>query len=118
MNTFKTAYAEKLKDPRWQKKRLEILNRDEFKCAHCTDDKITLHVHHIEYKKGCDPWDYPNDNFLTLCTICHNIWHMRKTELEKTLIPVAQYAQQYLKLDILYMRRLRDTIYENLKDNQ
>jgi len=28
----KLTYSEKLKDPRWQKKRLEILSRDNFTC--------------------------------------------------------------------------------------
>ncbi len=28
----KQQYASKLKDPRWQKKRLEILQRDDFAC--------------------------------------------------------------------------------------
>ena len=30
-------YSEKLKDPRWQKKRLEILERDNFRCQYCGD---------------------------------------------------------------------------------
>lgn len=45
----KEIYSEKLKDPRWQKKRLEILNRDEFACRFCGDNKSTLNVHHISY---------------------------------------------------------------------
>ena len=45
------SYYEKLLDPRWQKKRLEILNRDEFKCRSCGDDKSTLHVHHGYYSE-------------------------------------------------------------------
>ena len=39
-------YVEKLKDPRWQRKRLEILQRDDWKCYWCKDDKTTLNVHH------------------------------------------------------------------------
>lgn len=30
-------YSQKLRDPRWQKKRLEILERDSFTCQHCHD---------------------------------------------------------------------------------
>jgi hypothetical protein len=65
------AYYEKLKDPRWQKKRLEILERDEFTCQQCMDDKSTLNVHHRRYIKNRDPWDYPNDALITLCESCH-----------------------------------------------
>ena len=64
-------YAEKLKDPRWQKKRLEIMQRDEWKCKLCGDGESTLHVHNKDYIKGNDPWEYENINFITLCEDCH-----------------------------------------------
>lgn len=62
-------YLEKLKDPRWQKKRLEILNRDEFRCVHCSDTETTLHVHHKKYTN--EPWDAPNKDLETVCEHCH-----------------------------------------------
>lgn len=64
-------YSELFKDPRWQKKRLEILQRDNFTCQVCDDTKKTLHVHHKLYFYGRDPWDYINDFFETLCEDCH-----------------------------------------------
>jgi len=64
-------YAEKLKDPRWQKKRLEILERDGFECQVCWSDEKELHVHHKLYKNGYDPWEYGNDDLETLCKDCH-----------------------------------------------
>ena len=64
-------YLEKLKDPRWQKRRLEIFERDKFTCTQCFDSETTLHVHHIVYVKGYDPWDYEDDRLLTLCEKCH-----------------------------------------------
>lgn len=64
-------YAEKLKDPRWQKKRLEILQRDGFACRVCFDTTTTLHVHHKFYKRGANPWDYPDESLITLCAECH-----------------------------------------------
>ena len=64
-------YAEKLKDPRWQKKRLEIMERDEFTCQCCKSKDKTLHVHHKTYEFGNDPWDYEDFNFITLCMLCH-----------------------------------------------
>lgn len=66
-------YAEKLKDPRWQKKRLEVFNRDSFKCLLCEDNKTELQVHHISYDANCEPWDYPLENFQSLCKHCHSI---------------------------------------------
>lgn len=64
-------YSEKLKHPKWQKKRLEILSRDKFTCKLCRDKETMLHVHHKEYWKNTEPWDYPNTNFITLCRHCH-----------------------------------------------
>lgn len=64
-------YIEKLKDPRWQKKRLEIFKRDGWACQVCYDDKATLHVHHRYYEAGKAPWEYPPEAFSTLCEECH-----------------------------------------------
>lgn len=66
-------YSEKLKDPRWQKKRLEILERDMWICQKCFDDEKTLHVHHRVYdRKYENPWEYPADLLVTLCEDCHS----------------------------------------------
>jgi hypothetical protein len=66
-----TSYWEKLKDPRWQKMRLEVLQRDEFTCVRCGAKDKTLHVHHGYYEKGKDPWDYYDWTLYTLCEDCH-----------------------------------------------
>lgn len=62
-------YSEKLKDPRWQKRRLEIMQRDEFRCRICRDEKNTLNVHHCNYYG--DPWEAPDEDLVTLCESCH-----------------------------------------------
>jgi len=84
----KTEYFEKLKDPRWQRKRLEILNRDEFYCQSCYDDQSPLHVHHLYYKKDKEPWEYPNEAFLTLCESCHKEETEKRKLREEKLIYV------------------------------
>ena len=65
-------YAEKLRDPRWQKRRLEIMKRDDFMCRNCGDTEKTLNVDHKVYVKGRDPWDYQDDDLQTLCEDCHS----------------------------------------------
>ena len=67
----KKTYWEKLKDPRWQKKRLEILGAADFACELCGNKEETLNVHHGYYRKGADPWDYPTDSLHCLCETCH-----------------------------------------------
>lgn len=64
-------YSEKLKDPRWQKKRLEILERDNWECKSCSDTENTLHVHHKFYENKKEPWEYDNECLITLCADCH-----------------------------------------------
>jgi 5-methylcytosine-specific restriction endonuclease McrA len=86
-NTVYIPYAEKLKSPAWQEKRLAILNRDKFTCFYCDDKNSTLHVHHLKYEQGRDPWDYPDTNLVTLCETCHSLEHLsQRTELEVLLI--------------------------------
>lgn len=63
------SYSDKLKDPRWQRKRLEVMQRDKFRCLVCGDDKSTLHVHHLAYHG--DPWKTPLGMLETLCESCH-----------------------------------------------
>src|SRR5689334_2367719 len=65
-------YADKLKDPRWQKKRLQVMERDGFACSDCGSSKNTLHVHHCAYV-GRDPWQAPESVLLTQCADCHEI---------------------------------------------
>ena len=67
----KRTYWEKLKDPRWQKKRLDVMNRDGFACRHCGSKRKTLNVHHLFYVFDCDPWDYEEKELITLCASCH-----------------------------------------------
>lgn len=69
-------YSELLKDPRWQKKRLEIFERDLFTCQHCMSTTKTLCIHHIRYFGM--PWECPNKFLITLCEDCHDIEESRK----------------------------------------
>jgi hypothetical protein len=67
----KITYSEKLLDPRWQRKRLEILSRDNFTCQICQSTTKTLHVHHKKYEYGKDPWEVEDIFLITLCKDCH-----------------------------------------------
>jgi 5-methylcytosine-specific restriction endonuclease McrA len=64
-------YLKKFKDRRWQKMRLEVLNRDKFTCQLCFDSASTPNVHHRYYLADTDPWEYPLESLVTLCETCH-----------------------------------------------
>ncbi len=71
----KKTYQEKLLDPRWQRKRLEALEKADFHCEMCGDGESTLHVHHKQYIKGWEPWEYDADQLCVLCKNCHSSNH-------------------------------------------
>ena len=73
----------KLKDPRWWPKRDEILERDEYQCCDCGREAryFELHVHHLVYHRGRDPWEYDNDDLVTLFRHCHEKRHREISEL-------------------------------------
>jgi hypothetical protein len=92
------SYAEKLKDPRWQKKRLKILERDGWSCRHCGKSIHQLHVHHLVYGKNCDPWDYHDSILVSLCGDCHE--HFEK--LRESVL--AWLGMDLHKLNIVLIR--------------
>jgi hypothetical protein len=75
----KTEYQKKLLSPLWQKKRLEIFERDKWKCRLCEDEEATLNVHHLKYMGyGAHPADSPNEDLITYCEDCHFIVEIDK----------------------------------------
>lgn len=65
-------YKDKLKNPLWQKRRLQIFEKDKWRCKQCGNHESELQVHHVDYIPGINPWEYPDDMLITLCHICHN----------------------------------------------
>lgn len=118
----KKTYSEKLKDPRWQKKRLEVFERDGWRCRKCGSDTNTLAVHHIKYHQGMEPWDYPSDELLTLCETCHNEeyeWraHGEQVLVDELRIPgVFAVGVEALGLSISLSRRLSSKPADGLLD--
>jgi Zn finger protein HypA/HybF involved in hydrogenase expression len=95
-------YSELLKDPRWQRKRLEILQRDSFTCQSCMDSESTLHVHHKHYIKGRLPWEYEEHELVTLCESCHGSMDEVQAE-QKDLLAKLNMDGPYSTQDALCM---------------
>ena len=85
MATMKNPHAnkyispEKFRDVRWQKKRIEILERDGERCQGIDENGVQckktlkdeqLEIHHRNYTTP-DPWDEPSENLISLCRECH-----------------------------------------------
>ena len=67
------SYSLKLKDPRWQRKRLEILQRDNFQ----------------------EIWDYEDSTLFTLCSDCHYAHTISQKKI-KEMMRTIQYDQLYI----------------------
>jgi hypothetical protein len=93
------SYSELLKDPRWQKKRLEILNRDNFQCRNCHSKIKTLHVHHQYYIKGNDPWEYDDNALISLCDQCHG--RVNEIDWQRAFLDLNLTSSQLLELALV-----------------
>ena len=89
------SYSLKLKDPRWQRKRLEILQRDNFQCTCCGDTESEIHVHHSYYEYGKEIWDYEDSTLFTLCSDCHYAHTISQKKI-KEMMRTIQYDQLYI----------------------
>jgi hypothetical protein len=69
---------ENYRRPEWQRKRLEIMDRDGFACQNCGDKDAFLNVHHRYYVAGRMPWEYPAFALITLCECCHQKNHQEQ----------------------------------------
>lgn len=75
----------KYKHPKWQEKRLKVMDEAGFKCLICGDKDSTLNVHHISYLKNRDPWEYENNELVCLCEGCHAEMHATEDRLKEAL---------------------------------
>ena len=103
MNTKQTSYSEKLRDPRWQKKRLCVMQRDGFACRDCGDEKSTLQVHHCYYEKG-GPWMTRDIFLLTLCSPCHE----RRGEVEQFAKEAFHATMAHMPIDAIDVKLKQD----------
>lgn len=75
-----STYSEKLKDPRWQKRRLKVMEYAHWRCQICGGKDNTLHCHHSYYTKGKEPWQYPDGSIICICEGCHEKIHPEKVK--------------------------------------
>jgi hypothetical protein len=104
-------YKDQIKSPKWQKKRLEILNLRGFKCEKCNCDEKQLHVHHRFYLKNRKAWEYDNDVFQVLCYVCHENEH-NNTKTKN--FELYDYIFEELKFEIKSDKMVRALEYKNV----
>lgn len=90
-------YSEKLKDPRWQRKRLSIFDRDNWTCQSCNRVDLTLNIHHLKYLPGAEPWDYDDSLLVTYCELCHNTEHLIGEQIHESLVDIVRENRLLIK---------------------
>ena len=70
---YKYMKRQYLQSPKWNKKRLAVLQRDQYTCQSCGITSVPLHVHHMS---GYDliP-NEPTTCLISLCETCHTAEH-------------------------------------------
>jgi hypothetical protein len=81
-------WSSAFRDSRWQKKRLEVMERDKWACRSCGagGEGVTLNVHHAYYEAGKAPWEYDDDTLVTFCEKCHGNIHALQKMLMVSII--------------------------------
>ncbi len=113
-------YLDKLKDPRWQKRRLELLNKGNWICTKCGDENSTLHVHHTKYLPDREPWEYPDELFKILCENCHKIEKEQRLKQEKILIDslkIIFYSEDLKRLSEGFYSLQNDVLFDEDYNN-
>lgn len=107
-----TFYSELLRNPFWQKKRLEIFERDEWTCQKCGDTFNNLQVHHLGYMYDTMPWEYPNSMLVTYCELCHE-----KVEFMKKVVREAPEALKKQGFESGDIREIMELVTRRLMHN-
>lgn len=89
-------YAQQIKHPNWQRKRLEVLEYYNFECMECGAKESTLNIHHPFYKRGAMIWQYEIEELQCLCEKCHKEEHAIDEQIKKLLSET--YADNKLRI--------------------
>lgn len=99
-------YQDQIKSPKWQRKRLEVMEGRSFECESCGDKEKTLNVHHKIYRKNKKIWEYPNSDLECLCEDCHKESHTLAEKIREAL-SIMSLGDRYQILG--YIEAMADT---------
>lgn len=108
-----STYIDLLHHPYWQKKRLRILNRDDWTCRRCCDTQTMLQIHHLWYNIELKPWEYPDEALITLCDLCH-----KKAEFIKWLTRTGLYTLHELGFSNIDLIEIKEVVERRLEANK
>lgn len=77
------SYRRKLDTPQWRQFAAATKQRRGGGCQCCKRTDLGLHVHHIFYENGREPWEYGDDEVVVLCPPCHKEMHEQLKKFRK-----------------------------------
>lgn len=104
-------------DPCWEAKRLEIMERDHFRCRQCGVMNITIDVRSGHFQRLDTTMEFPDSQLITLCSDCYSRERRYADEYEKLLrsAPYGDYAPALLYV-ALAAYSLQDEELEQLEN--
>ncbi len=108
-------YSDKLRDPRWQKLRLSVFQRDNWTCKKCGNKEKTLHIHHIVYHKNKEPWEYSMDDLMTLCEACHEAEKYNTVRIPE---PIHFFHKRFAPQKAIRIGKMIDAIHDEWKPKE
>lgn len=102
-------YAEKLKDPRWQRKKTQVWERDDYTCCACGTKSEQVHAHHTNYTG--EPWDAPLKDMVTLCHKCHT----HQKEFKRRFLEIASTTRPDVIERLLTLLEGASTLNRNVR---
>lgn len=81
----KATFFAQYNDPRWQRRRLQVMESVGFQCENCGSKDTTLNVHHKRYRGDQKPWEYEDWELACYCEKCHKKWHDSMESLKDTI---------------------------------
>lgn len=99
-NDMALNYYEQLQHPNWQRKRLQIFERDNFACKICGNTEHQLQVHHLYYIKDILLWEYDDELLQTVCETHHKQLSFDMPKISGILaFKILQYKIDIVKLN-------------------
>lgn len=113
-------YQELLKDPKWISKRNQILSRDKNTCQFCGCQYRYMQVHHKRYIRGLKPWEYEDNDLITLCDRCHEYITDEKNSLYESFVSVRDDFRDFGFSDAVFGAILYNfcSFFESLKEGE
>lgn len=93
--TYPTRHLQRLTDPRWTAKRLEILAVRGNNCEGCGAKGGSVQVHHGYYLGDQYPWQYEDESLHVYCPTCHGRAQALMSAMNRCLgrLTLREYAE-------------------------